>query len=92
MKSKTVPSVYIYGYVDSFTRKAVVLTLEFCIVFRLSNEKFQQANATTLFILFVHFKFLFHVAVFVFIYLSTFPFLSSLFPHVTVIIVSRYPS
>ena len=82
MKSKTVPSVYIYGYVDSFTRKAVVLTLEFCIVFRLSNEKFQQANAATLFILFVHFKFLFHVAVFVFIYLSTFPFLSSLFPHV----------
>ena len=71
MKSKTVPSVYIYGYVDSFTRKAVVLTLEFCIVFRLSNEKFQQANATTLFILFVHFKFLFPVAVFVFIYLQS---------------------
>ena len=71
MKSKTVLSVYIYGYVDSFTVKLLFCLLEFFIVFRLSNEIFQQANATTLFILFVHFKFLFPVAVFVFIYLQS---------------------
>ena len=72
MKCKTVPSVCIYGYVDSFAIRVKLsfCLLEFFIVFKLSNEKFQQANATTIFILFVHFKFLFHDAVFVFIYLQ----------------------
>ena len=71
MKCRTVPSVCIYGYVDSFATYACrICLLKFFIVSRLSNEIFQQANATTLFILFVHFKFLFHVAVFVFIYLQ----------------------
>ena len=48
MKCKTVPSVCIYGYVDSFTRKVVVLPSQvFLIQFMLGTpSKDQTGNPT----------------------------------------------